>query len=486
MMSQSIFKPKRLWFLGICLLLWGSYWVYQNKTLGFTPARIISDFPYNPQWDVEEVPEVKKILDQKFTFLAVGSQSYAFVSEDGKYVIKFFRMKHRIPRISDLFHPGQVKKRRETLLSVFDAHKLAYDEMREDAGLIYIHLNKSDHLKTKLHVKDAMRRIHLIDLDQTEFVIQEKAELIFTRLKKLGHKEASINAILQLVQRRIDRGVTDHDKAVKHNYGFIGDRPVQIDIGRIYKERKPRDILHVKARINKWMASQSSFSPQQIASTLPVHPEWVTPSANDEQRKILALSPFKFLGEGAQAYAFESSDGKYVIKFFKMRRFTPDLIDCLCPHLAYRRIKNLRWVFNGYKMAYDQFREDTALIYIHLAKTNDLHQSIEVMDEAGQSHFIDLDQTEFVVQEKAELIFDHLRRLNLAERQKAISSVLSLVQRRIDKGYADRDNAVSNNYGFVGDRPIQLDIGRLYEGTRENQLEHVKNRIQLWERENAE
>jgi hypothetical protein len=232
------------------------------------------------------------------------------------------------------------------------------------------------------------------------------------------------------------------------------------------------------------------FSAKQISSSLPIHPEWAVPHLeSDRQLKKIFSSPFKFLGEGAQAYAFESEDGKYVLKFFKMRRFTPSWDDYLCPHVVRRRLKNLRWVFNGYKMAYDHLREDTGLVYIHLTKTDYLNQRVVLIDHEGDATTIDLDQTEFVVQEKAELIFDRLSRLAQQGDQKvlqsAIQSVLALVQRRIDKGYVDRDTAVTNNYGFVGDRPIQIDIGRLYEGTKEKQLERIRNRIDQWRIENS-
>jgi hypothetical protein len=268
MMTHRILKAKRFWIavVSIPLLLWAWYWSYQNKTIGFSVPKITSDFAYNPEWSIVEpdLDQVERILHQKFKFLAVGSQSYAFASEDGKYVLKFFRMKHLIPRITDFFNPDQVEYRKDTLLSVFDAYKLAYEELREDAGLIYIHLNKTDHLKTDVQVVDWLGRTHTIDLDQTEFVIQERAELIFTNLKKLLIKgdrqtvEKRVGSILELVQRQIDKGITDHDKAVKHNYGFIGDRAVHLDIGRIYKEKKPRDYNRIEERINKWVTENSS------------------------------------------------------------------------------------------------------------------------------------------------------------------------------------------------------------------------------------
>lgn len=263
MMTYQILRGKRFWFLVVLpIVLWCSNQVYRNKSLWFSSARITSTFSYNPDLAIEEPKDLhrlKSIFQQRFKYLAVGSQSYAFVSEDGKYVIKFFIMKHLIPRISDLWSPEKIEHRRENLLSIFNAHKLAYEELREDAGLIYIHLNKSDHLKTQLSVVDRLGRTHSIDLDKVEFVVQEKAELIFTRLKKLLNQKnpekikQCIDATLQLVQRRIERGISDHDKAVKHNYGFIGDRPIHLDIGRIEKVCKPKERERIAERINKWL-----------------------------------------------------------------------------------------------------------------------------------------------------------------------------------------------------------------------------------------
>ncbi len=234
--------------------------------------------------------------------------------------------------------------------------------------------------------------------------------------------------------------------------------------------------------------SVEGFSEDKISSSLPIHPQWAIPvPAEAVQIKEILGSQFKFLGEGAQAYAFESADGKYVLKFFKMRRFSPSTADYLCPHVVRRRLKNLRWVFNGYKIAYDNFRQDTGLVFIHLAKTDYLKQKALIVDDKGIEHLIDLDKTEFVLQEKAELLFDRLaKQQRVGDQlgvQKSIADVLALVKRRIDQGYADRDKGVSNNYGFVGERAIQLDIGRLYKGSKEGQFEHVEERISRWQEE---
>lgn len=237
----------------------------------------------------------------------------------------------------------------------------------------------------------------------------------------------------------------------------------------------------------------TAFSINSVSSSLPAYPEWSLPPLDQGERQqiqTILSQKFTFLGEGAQAIAFQSEDEKYVLKLFKMRRFTPSLIDQLCPHVVRRRLRNLQWVFNGYKNAYHDLRKETGLVWIHLAKTQDLQQGITIIDRKGQEHRLDLDSTEFVIQEKAELLFKRLERLYKEgkedQAEQAIASVLQLIRDRIEKGYADRDKAVSNNYGFVGDRPIQLDIGRLYKGYKDGQLEHVERRIERWKAEHRE
>ena len=107
-------------------------------------------------------------------------------------------------------------------------------------------------------------RTQHIDLDKTEFIVQEKADLIFAHLKKLldqGDKEKAqkcIQEVLAVVKRRMDKGISDHDKAVKHNYGFIGDRAVHFDIGRIEKVSKPKEYNRINERINTWLQANDS------------------------------------------------------------------------------------------------------------------------------------------------------------------------------------------------------------------------------------
>src|SRR5579872_3145415 len=68
----------------------------ESQTKGFRLQEILSDIPNNPAWDVDplsidEQREVVDNLSQKFRYLGSGNQSHAFLGEDGKTVLKFFR-----------------------------------------------------------------------------------------------------------------------------------------------------------------------------------------------------------------------------------------------------------------------------------------------------------------------------------------------------------------------------------------------------------
>ena len=211
-------------------LIFGQGW-------GFSPSHIESDFPYRAEWVVDVPDNLEEVFSQPFSYLAAGSQSYAFVSEDGKYVVKFFRMKHFALCFKDLFRPARAAKKRKNVSEVFGAYKLAYEEMREGAGLIYLHLNRTDFLNRTLQIVDKAGTIFLIDLDTTLFIVQHKAEPLSAYLERLSpeEREQAIASLMRLIERRSRLRIGDNDLGVSQNFGFVEGIPIQIDVGRLYK-----------------------------------------------------------------------------------------------------------------------------------------------------------------------------------------------------------------------------------------------------------
>ncbi len=258
MIAQSIFTSKRFWAM-IAIILF-ALWFNQRPSLNFSLSRISAELTYHPEWEVAPpAQDMDAVFSQEFHYLASGSQSYAFESADGKYVLKFFKMKHLLPSFRDHFRPGIVERRMKNLQTIFDAYKNSYDHLREETGLVFLHLNPTKGLHRTITISDRLHRRHSVDLDNYAFLVQEKAELLFTRMERLlksgdlqGVHQAYAS-ICSLVERRIAKGFADQDKAVSHNYGFVGDRPIQFDIGRLFRGTKEGEYERIRKRIERWM-----------------------------------------------------------------------------------------------------------------------------------------------------------------------------------------------------------------------------------------
>lgn len=87
-------RNKFLTLLGLfciwiaCLGLLDHKFLIGNKK--FSICHIYSDLPYKKSWEVK-APLSEEIVQQPFFYLGRGHQTYAFVSQDNRYVMKFYR-----------------------------------------------------------------------------------------------------------------------------------------------------------------------------------------------------------------------------------------------------------------------------------------------------------------------------------------------------------------------------------------------------------
>lgn len=219
---------------------------------------------------------------------------------------------------------------------------------------------------------------------------------------------------------------------------------------------------------------------------------WIEEIAPGNQRGCVALSAenekaffgqeYHYLASGVQSCSFVSADGKYVLKFFQKRTVGSWLREQFNSQRAALKKGKLEKAFAAYELAFEELKEETGLLYLHFSKEPVSHSSVTVKTGWGWKRKIPLGCTAFVIQEKAELLFPYMQKLyekgNENAAAEAMASVLRLVQGRIGKGFADQDQAVSHNYGFVGNRPVQFDVGRLYKGEKKGEYERIKSRIE--------
>lgn len=237
------------------------------------------DIPYDPILNsVSDFIDSDKILSQPFKFLDRGGQSYVFISQDQKTVIKFFKKQYNISdgliQAIDSFLPASLKKyrfeflktRQERFYPIFKSCKIAVEYLKDETGIIYLHLNPTRDLPF-LEVVDNLGISHKLNLNTTSFLIQGRAELIFSKMEERlarhdveGAKQL-IRNIFEYIYKRSQKGICDTDNGLKRNYGYIDDKAISLDVGSFVFDESLKDPLIYRAelerktrQLGKWLA----------------------------------------------------------------------------------------------------------------------------------------------------------------------------------------------------------------------------------------
>jgi hypothetical protein len=244
-------------YLGIALFLFcaslflGIDRFAHRRSSRFSLDRIVSSHRYSPEWEMparssEEQKFLDEVLSQKFTYYNKGTQAYVFISEDKKYILKFLKQQKFTPKswlsfIPFSFNPCYqdylIKQKRCS--ETFSACKTAFLELKDETGLIYVHLNNSRDLNKKVTILDKNGQRHVVEIDKTSFYIQKRAQLIYSRISELMHHgdvegaKNIITSVFALIDFLGKKGVVDNDPILRKNFGLIDDVAVQIDIGTL-------------------------------------------------------------------------------------------------------------------------------------------------------------------------------------------------------------------------------------------------------------
>jgi hypothetical protein len=247
--------PKRilrtsLYFLGLAALFASLHSFCLRQTHGFRPYLILSNLPNEPRWEVPPLTEEKQkninqLLDQPFTFLGSGGWCFAFLGQDQKTVLKFYKHSHLIP--SSIFKEFSFKKlflqsdpwpQNHPYFQEFNFKScmLLYTQAKERSGILYVHLNKTQGKHKPVTLIDNIGIHHTIDLDQTEFVVQKRADLLFPHLqrlskqKKIDEAKQCIDDFLNCLLTFCKRGIRDYDRSLRNNFGFTDEGAVTLDL----------------------------------------------------------------------------------------------------------------------------------------------------------------------------------------------------------------------------------------------------------------
>lgn len=248
------------------------------------------------------------------------------------------------------------------------------------------------------------------------------------------------------------------------------------------------------------------FRVEYISSPITYHPEWEIKGlpSNKEIRPLFSQS-FKYLGKGGQAYAFESEDGKYVLKFVKFKFLQPRLKHQLISFIPFfedwnnnemeRRLRKFHDFYLGYKCAFEVNQKNSGLLYLHFNPTFNQFGSVTIFDRNGLKHTVDLDQTVFIVQKKSKMLNELLVNLldhgQVEEAKRKIEKILDMYLAHYQMGLHDLGFGVIHNTGFSGDLPIHVDLGKMTwdedimrQECYKTDLVTIASKIEEWLKEN--
>lgn len=290
--------------LALCLFIGIKQWI-EVTTKGFCLQKIFADdLPPNPDWDVTPLSscafaELKTALNQPFRLLGSGSECFAFLSADGTTVIKFFKLDHARPvyflkgliREDHSAYAGSLSNHwllkmplispftswRDRLLGIrefritrtFSSLKLAFDELQEETGIVYLHLNPTKNFQQTITLIDANGYQHQVELDTTRFLVQQCATPLETHLSALITKndlaqaQRSIDSLFELILNRCQKGFADRD-FINRNIGYIGNQAIEIDLGSFHKDPAmkkawayKRELFFATLELKEWLKSHS-------------------------------------------------------------------------------------------------------------------------------------------------------------------------------------------------------------------------------------
>lgn len=226
-----------------------------------------------------------------------------------------------------------------------------------------------------------------------------------------------------------------------------------------------------------YFRATDDFRLANITYEIPFHKEWKISQTPEDKSNLEAIldQKFSYLGKGSQCYAFSSEDNQYVLKFFKFKHLKPhwfvEYLPPIPPLQNYkvqqraRKQKKLNNLFEGYRLAYEVYRPQSGLVYIHLNKTQNQHRILTVYDKIGLPRAIDLDEVVFLIQKKGKttriLLAEDLKARDLISAKNHIDKILGFYAEEYQLGIFDKDHGILINTGFLQEQPFHLDVGKL-------------------------
>ncbi len=284
-MTKIIKSISLVALLGTFLLLgWYAYFEMQD---GFLISNIVLQEPFVSPIDSvcsKNSNEIQKALLQPYIYSTKGRQFYCFISQDRKYMLKFFKCQrlelafyHRI-FCSEKSVKEKIAYRKDRQKRLVESCILASQNIPEETGVLYAHLNTTDTLNTIVQINDKLGFTHKIHLDRVPFILQYAGKPIVKELltllkeKKMDLLNKRALQVVELFIRRAKKGVFDVDQGfiLRDNIGFLDDAAIHLDIGTFYEDTQDNAKKHLKeefeaiAPLREWLKENAKDTHLQV------------------------------------------------------------------------------------------------------------------------------------------------------------------------------------------------------------------------------
>jgi len=176
------------------------------------------------------------------------------------------------------------------------------------------------------------------------------------------------------------------------------------------------------------------------------------PSPTELSSPIELTQPLRWIGAGKQFYAFETADGKYIVKFLKWSRRRPlpwlENVPFLTSYLQARK-KRAPFILESCQLALKKLPHESCLVIPQPQNT------FVLIDKLGIAHIIKASSTHFYVQHKATPFMDAYQSGSKAH----LRSFIKTVAAQCKKNIRNLDPVVTRNFGIIGPEVMLLDVG---------------------------
>ena len=277
--------PTFLHLLWIILIVMAIRVTFYSATDGFSLYKIKNTFPVSTEWELTapnkaEKQKIQDLCEKPFSYLAKGSQAYAFISEDKEYVLKLFKCYHLtpvnwlenlpLPESAHDWRNQSIQKRQKKIDATLKSYKIAAALLKKECGILALQILPTPSFQQKIVIVDKIGRRYTLDLANYGFILQKKADLIYPSLSRwiadgdMDKAKKTLKSIVALIVQRSKKGIQDSDPDLHKNAGLIDTRAIFIDVGSFHENLNAKnrsvygqDLVKITNNLKNWLKTQS-------------------------------------------------------------------------------------------------------------------------------------------------------------------------------------------------------------------------------------